>query len=46
MATKKTTPRKKLHKAKLRQGKDLQPVQPLTVIGGMSGESTDRGHKP
>jgi hypothetical protein len=46
MATKKTTPRKKLHKAKSRQGKPLQAVQPLTVIGGLSGESTGRGHKP
>jgi hypothetical protein len=46
VAGKKTTPSKKPGKAKLRQGKPLQTVQPLTVISGMAGESLDRGHKP
>jgi hypothetical protein len=43
MATKKTTTSKKPDKAKLRQGKPLETVKPLTV---MSGESLDRGYKP
>jgi len=46
VASKKTTPSKKPRTAKLRQGKPLQTVQPLTVISGMAGESTDRGYKP
>jgi hypothetical protein len=45
MATKKTTPSKKPRKAKLRQGKALQAVQPLTVSGGMAGDAMDYRHK-